>query len=141
MNKPEIGIYIDRTYKVVRQDMINRFKAHGIDLTPEQWILLAKLDEHGTLSQTELAAMSFKDKPTVSRIIDLLVKKGIVNRRADEQDRRRFHIDLTSEGHRVIGQARPQVVASRAQGWQNITEEEYHQLVAILDKIFMGYSQ
>lgn len=72
--KKEIGVYIDRTYKVVRQDLINRFKKANIDITPEQWVLLNQLEKK-TLSQVDLASESFKDKHTVSRIIDLLRKR------------------------------------------------------------------
>lgn len=140
MERPEIGIYIDRTYKVVRQDLINRFKQEGVDLTPEQWIILSKLQEKGQLSQTELAAMSFKDKPTVSRIIDLLVQKGFVNRNADGQDRRKFIIQTTAAGDGIIEKAAPIVAASREVGWRDLSQEAYDELLRTLDKIFANYT-
>ncbi|MCG8372283.1 MAG: MarR family transcriptional regulator, partial [Balneolales bacterium] len=83
--KKEIGVYIDRTYKMVRQDLINRFNKAGIDITPEQWVVLSKLEKKN-LSQADLAAESFKDKHTVSTIIDLLQKKGFVYRTQDPND-------------------------------------------------------
>ena len=43
--KKEIVVYIDRTYKVVRQDLINRFKSANIDITPEQWVILSQLED------------------------------------------------------------------------------------------------
>ena len=141
MDKPEIGIYIDRTYKVVRQDLINRFKNANIDLTPEQWILLAKLSESGSLSQTELAFMSFKDKPTVSRIIDLLVKKGYVKRTADELDRRKFIIEIKEKGFEIIKEATPIVESSRKVGWNGLSKEEYQLMRQTLDKIFANYTE
>lgn len=140
MDKPEIGVYIDRTYKVVRQDLINRFKLSHIDLTPEQWVLLSKLYENGTLSQTQLASMSFKDKPTVSRIIDLLTHKGYVQRNADGQDRRKFLIEITAKGHQIIKQAIPIVSESRNTGWSGLSEKEYEDMLRTLDKIFANYT-
>ena len=135
----EIGVYIDRTYKVVRQDLINRFKTAGIDLTPEQFVILSKLEDQQQ-SQTDLASDSFKDKPTVSRILDLLVKKGFVIREQDPSDGRRYLISLTAEGSSILEESKPHVYASRETGWKNLEESEYQELKRLLDKIFNNYS-
>lgn len=137
--KKEIGVYIDRTYKVVRQDLINRFKNANIDITPEQWVILSQLEKR-TLSQVELASQSFKDKHTVSRIIDLLQKKGFVSRRQDPDDGRRYLISLTDLGRNETIKAKEHVYASRELGWENINEAEYEQLRFLLDKVFTSYS-
>jgi DNA-binding MarR family transcriptional regulator len=135
---PELGTFIDRTYKVVRQDLINRFKDASIDLTPEQWIILLKLHREA-LFQTDLAGQSFKDKPTVSRIVDLLSKKGLVKRTQDEVDGRKYLITLTESGSKMVHSATPIVQESRTLGWTNLSEDEYQTLVSILDKIFNNY--
>ncbi|MGB0347107.1 MAG: MarR family winged helix-turn-helix transcriptional regulator [Balneolaceae bacterium] len=138
--KKEIGVYIDRTYKVVRQDLINRFKKANIDITPEQWVLLNQLEKK-TLSQVDLASESFKDKHTVSRIIDLLRKKGFVDKEQDPDDGRRFLISLTELGRSETAKAKEHVYASRELGWENISEDEYLQLRSLLDKVFVSYSK
>lgn len=139
MPSGEIGVYIDRTYKVVRQDLINRFLDAGIKITPEQWVILSKL-ENKELNQTELAGLSFKDHPTVSRILDLLSRKGLVERITDQEDRRRYLVRLTDNGKKIIEKAKPHVYASREKGWDNLSEEEYRQLIALLDKVFTNYT-
>lgn len=136
----ELGSYIDRTYKVVRQDLINRFKNAGVDITPEQWVILAKLSEKD-MYQTELASMSFRDKPTVSRIVDLLEKKNLVQRIPDKDDGRKYHVSITSNGLAVIDKATPAVNESRELGWTNLSDEEYESLIAILDKVFTNYTE
>ena len=133
-------MYIDRTYKVVRQDLINRFKKANIDITPEQWVILSQLEKK-TMSQVDLAGQSFKDKHTVSRIIDLLQKKGFVDRTQDPDDGRRFLISLTELGRSETTKAKEHVYASRELGWENITEEEYNQLRSLLDKVFTSYTK
>ncbi|MBO6794039.1 MAG: MarR family transcriptional regulator [Balneolaceae bacterium] len=138
--KKEIGVYIDRTYKVVRQDLINRFKKAGINITPEQWVILSKLNG-STLSQADLASESFKDKHTVSRIIDLLQKKGFVTRSQDPDDGRRYLVQLTENGKSETKRAQEHVYASRELGWENINEDEYTQLRTLLDKVFNSYSK
>ena len=141
MSKKELGLYIDRTYKIVRQDLINRFKENGIDLTPEQWVLISRLRQDGDLFQTELANYSFRDKPTVSRIIDLLVRKDVVTKTQDKIDGRKFLVSLTTQGHKMFDEAYPIVESSREQGWTNLTQKEYEELVRILDKVFANYSE
>jgi DNA-binding MarR family transcriptional regulator len=136
--KKEIGIYIDRAYKVVRQDLINRFNQHKIDLTPEQWVLLSMLETE-VKNQTDLANGSFRDKHTVSRILDLLTKKGYVRRENDPDDGRRFLIHITARGKEVMEEARPHVYASREKGWQGLTDDEYQELSKLLDKVFFNY--
>ena len=141
MPKKELGSYIDRTYKVVRQDLINRFKKAGVDLTPEQWVVVSRLKTDGEMYQTDLASRSFRDKPTVSRILDLLVKKDFVERKADKKDGRKFLISLTSRGEEMVKKAYPAVDASRELGWTNLSEKEYETLISLLDKVFLNYSE
>lgn len=140
MPHKELGSFIDRTYKVVRQDLINRFKDAQIDLTPEQWVILSKLDTKEDLYQTDLANLSFRDKPTVSRIVDLLVKKQLVERKQDQVDGRKYLVTLTKEGRDLVKKAYPSVEASRDLGWTDLTEAEYESLVSLLDKVFNNYS-
>jgi len=139
MSRKELGLYIDRTYKVVRQDLINRFRSKNLDITPEQWVVLSRLHHEGKLYQTDLANKSFRDKPTVSRILDLLVKKSLVERVQDKLDARKYLISLTNEGEKLVDAATPEVEESREKGWTNLTEEEYDMLVCLLDKVFSNY--
>lgn len=69
------GLLIDRNYRLIKQNYLKTFKEVGVDITPEQWVVLDNLCREDGLSQNELAAVSFKNAPTLSRIIDLLVKK------------------------------------------------------------------
>ena len=140
MPRKELGSYIDRTYKVVRQDLINRFKEANVNLTPEQWVILSKVNTED-MYQTDLANMSFRDKPTVSRIVDLLVKKGLVKRIQDESDGRKFIVTITDRGRGLVNAAYPAVEASRDLGWTNLSEEDYETLIALLDKVFSNYSE
>ncbi|WP_420578046.1 MarR family winged helix-turn-helix transcriptional regulator [Ekhidna sp.] len=135
----EIGSFIDRTYKVVRHDLISRFKEKKVNITPEQWVILSKIGEQD-MYQTDLANMSFRDKPTVSRIVDLLVKKKLVERVRDKTDGRKYHVRITPKGNNVIRKATPAVEESRKLGWTDLSEQEYETLISILDKVFVNYN-
>jgi DNA-binding MarR family transcriptional regulator len=81
----------------------------------------------------------YKDPPTVTRIIDLLGQKGLVVRKADPNDRRKFSVGLTAEGEALISQLRPVVDDFRNQGWEGLNEEDYVHLHRIMTKIVHNF--
>ena len=135
------GAYLDRTLRKIRLDMGRRLKEQGVDITPEQWIILSDLYERNGQSQTELGDSSFKNPPTVSRIIDLLCKKGMAERRPDAGDRRRHKIYLTAKGKKIVEQAIPAIIATREKGWQGLSDEDYTTFLRIINQIFNNFDE
>jgi len=135
--KSEIsGFILERTAKRMKQFFQQRLAAAEADITIDQWVLLQELDKHDGQSQLELARATFKDAPTVTRIIDLLCKKGLTRRTPDCEDRRRFRIELTDAGREKIRQVLPLVKSFRQEAWQGLSEAEVDQLVITLNKLF-----
>ena len=56
-------------------------------------------EEQESLSQQKIADIIQKDKNSVTKIIDSLEKKNLVNRVVDKNDRRINKIELTKDGH------------------------------------------
>lgn len=140
MPQPKIfGSHLDRTVKQIRQNYVKAFKEIGVDITTEQWVLLDNLYQNNGISQNELAERNFKNAPTVSRIIDLLCKKGLVERQRFDNDRRRYKIFMTTQGKTVYEQALPAVLALRQRGWNNLSDEDYENLIRIVNQIFENY--
>ncbi len=130
------GFLIEITMKKIKQTLQRRLSAKGYDLTVDQWVILDQLIKKNGLSQREIAALIFKDPPTVTRILDLLVKKSLVSRVQLDDDRRKFHIELTEAGRQKYKQILPEVVALREAGWQDLSEEDLADLVRILQTVF-----
>ena len=130
------GYFIDRAAKAIKADLSFRFKKLGIDITPEQWLLLHKLYENDGLSQVELGDSTYKNAPTVSRIIDLLCKKNFAERHPYEGDRRKFKIYITDTGRQVIDQTYPHVVSARVAGWEGLDEKDYQDFLRIINRVF-----
>ena len=101
------GAVIDRTIKIIKLNYLKAFKELDVDITTEQWVLLDSLYKNNGMSQTELANGSFKNAPTVSRIIDLLCKKGLTERQRFDNDRRRYKIYLTQTGKATYEKGSP----------------------------------
>jgi DNA-binding MarR family transcriptional regulator len=73
-------------------------KAAELPITPEQFGLMTHLWKQDGLSQQELAVLTNRDRANVTRIIDILEREEIVERKDDANDRRVFKIFLTSKG-------------------------------------------
>jgi DNA-binding MarR family transcriptional regulator len=81
----------------------------GIDLTGEQWGVLVCLWNKTAATQDELADIACVDKSTMSRVLSLMEKNGLIARRTDPADARRKCICATAEAQEI--QLRSQDVA------------------------------
>jgi len=72
-----------------------KFNTAGINLTIEQWSVLYHLWKEDGKSQQELCNATFRDKPSITRLIDNLEKLNLVKRVPDDKDRRINKVFLT----------------------------------------------
>ncbi|CAH1001574.1 HTH-type transcriptional repressor NicR [Neolewinella maritima] len=138
---PNVGTVLDRTTRLLKQYYLRAFKEEGVDISTEQWVLLDRLYTEGSASQTELANGTFKDAPTVSRIIDKLAKKKLVERQRFPNDRRRYLVALTTAGRGVHDKLMPRVEQLRKQTWAGLGEEDYHRLQGLLRHIRTNFEE
>ena len=134
------GFLIERTGKKLKQTLQRIFNDIGADITVDQWVILHELHADGSLSQNELGQKTYKDAPTVTRIIDLLTRKGLVKRKMSKADRRKYFIELTKKGNETIDTLLPHVVEFRKKGWQGMKKSDLVALNEILDNIFNNMS-
>ncbi len=73
------------------------FKQSGMDITIEQWSVLYHLWKQEGQSQQQLCDATFRDKPSITRLVDNLEKQKLVKRVASKDDRRINLIYLTKE--------------------------------------------
>lgn len=137
-----LGFAMEKTVKMMKQSFNRLLIMHPeIDITVDQWVLINILKKHGSLSQQELGELTFKDAPTVTRMIDLLVQKGITSRIPDVSDRRKFIILLNEAGIKIYYMIEPIVKEFRTAAYSNIPDEELILLEDILKKIFENLSK
>ncbi len=133
---------MDRAVKAERLDLNHRFRKHNINLTPDQWYVLTILkDKEEGLSQNQVAASTFKDAPTISRIIDLLVKKEYVVRQPFVGDRRRYQVVISEKGINILNKAQPEVEGNMKEGWNGLDENDLECLKKITSKVYLNYSR
>lgn len=143
MNEDAYNAYsflLDRTSRRVKQYAQQRFKEMGFNITVDQWLVMKHLYEHEEMKQNELAALIFKDNPTLTRIIDLLCDKGLTQRTTHHSDRRSFIVSLTKEGVKKVEQLKPKIKDVRFKAWEGLSERDFNQFKKILNTIYQNLS-
>ena len=77
------------------------FKQSGLDITIEQWSVLYHLWKEDGLSQQQLCDATYRDKPSITRLVDNLEKLKLVKRVPSKDDRRINLIFLTRESEQL----------------------------------------
>ena len=93
----EIAVYVNILNSRIKKCFFDKLQENGINITPEQFLVLDILWEIQSLSQQNIADIIQKDKNSVTKIIDSLEKKQMARRVMDQKDRRVNKIELTEK--------------------------------------------
>jgi MarR family transcriptional regulator for hemolysin len=77
-------------------------KARQFGMTRAQWAVLLRLERHEGLKQSDLAEILDIQPITLTRLVDRLCANGLIERRADPNDRRAWRLYLTARAHAVV---------------------------------------
>jgi DNA-binding MarR family transcriptional regulator len=134
-----LGFIINTAGRRISQLVSIQFNKY--DITTEQWIVLNRLDEQDGISQKDLAKRVEKDQTTVTRILDQLERKGLVQRKTNREDRRSFLIYITVPGkslNKILTPIEAEVIKTL---FENLPEDQIAQLRAIVTQIINNANQ
>ena len=126
---------MDMAVKDVRQMYTQTFKKQGIDLTIEQWPIMAVLFDFKMLTQVEIAQKIMRFPQSLSVTMKLLMNKGYITRTKSNKDSRSYNLYLTAKGKEVVEKAYPLVKELRVRQWKNLSEEDYKLFMKIIVQI------
>lgn len=126
---------IDRTSKMAKLYSQKDFDNRNVSITVEQWIVMKIIHENENISQKRIAELSLRDPAAITRTLDLLAKKDLIERNPTPNNRRQYQLQLTPKGDNYIKENLPQVTAQRKKSIQGLSEEEQSQLLSALLKI------
>lgn len=126
---------IEKTIKSYRKFAKKNFLKVVNDITIDQKLILQYINDCPELNQKEIAELVFKDNASLTRMIDIMVNKKFITRSMNEQDRRRYKIEITSKGKQVLNMLEPVIADNREKAFSGITETELMQLESTLNKI------
>jgi DNA-binding MarR family transcriptional regulator len=120
----------------INRKLYRNFRQGGLEITPEQWTVLIFLWEKDGVTQQELCNATFKDKPSMTRLIDNMEKVHLVVRISDKNDRRTNLIHLTRTGKDLEKRARVIANETLREALQGITVNEMEVSQEVLRKVF-----
>ena len=112
----------------------------GYDITMEQLAVLEMLNFSGDVNMTELSHAVWKQNANITRIVDKLEARQLVERKAVKGDRRANLVSLTGEGKQLFKSVIPIVYNVHKDAVSTISKEEEAITLSILKKIIAHLS-
>jgi DNA-binding MarR family transcriptional regulator len=112
------------------------FKQNGVDITIEQWSVLYHLWKQDGLSQQELCNATFRDKPSITRLVDNLEKLKLVRRVSSKEDRRMNLIYLTETAKRMQDSTMDLANQTLNEALLNVSQDDIERCKAVLQQVY-----
>ncbi len=128
----KIQHWVNRLSFLLRSEAQRHFREQGLDLSAEEWALLMVLWQKGPQQMGPLAAITLRDRTTVTRLVDRLVKKNLLQRGAAATDRRKVVVSVTREGQEIQGRIVRSVLPLIEKSNQGISLQERETTLRVL---------
>lgn len=120
----------------INRKLNRNFRQNNIDITPEQWTVLIYLWEKDGVTQQELCNATYKDKPSMTRLIDNMERQDLVTRISSKSDRRINLIHLTKTGRELEEKSRYVANRTLKEALHGLSIDELNISQEVLRKVF-----
>ncbi len=120
---------------LIRKEIVQGFRQAGFRESAEDWAMMLILQADDGLTTGDLSNRTLRDKTTITRMVDKLVDKGLVERRADPDDRRLVRLGLTQAGLHRFGDLAEVARDLIARSVDGIAMEELQAAVGVMAKM------
>ncbi len=117
----------------LKRKTVNKLKDH--DVTLEQWYLLYFLYQKEGCNQKKLAEATSKDTGAMTRSLNLLESKGLVERKTSYHDKRQFLIYLTDKGKDLYRETSVLMLQNAQEIESIFTRSELEEFKYLLNKL------
>ncbi len=114
---------------------LQMYAKNKFSITPEQYLILSILVETGELYQRQICEITYKDRPNMTRLINILEKDGLVKRIQDVNGRKINKIRVTEKGATLHATIKPHMLELRDEAVKDIKKEELEVCFAIMNKM------
>lgn len=132
---------LEKTVKAYRQFAQRSLVNAALDITLDQWLVLKTIRQEGNVTQQQISAKVFKDVASVTRIVEILVSKGYLERTFLASDRRRQQLVVTASGEEMLAKVHPVSLGNRQAALGGIESESIENLNSILQSIIKNVNQ
>ena len=105
----------------------------GVDYP--RWRVLAVLGQTPGASMLQLAELTSVDRTTLAHTVGLMVREGLVDRRARKTDRRSVTLTLTAKGRAILRQVLPRVTEQNERAMAGLSRSEAAALRKLLGRV------
>jgi DNA-binding MarR family transcriptional regulator len=123
---------LEKAIKAYRQYFQAQLKNAGFGITLDQWLVLNMIVDFEGITQTEIAERVFKDKGSITRIIDLLEINGYVVRRPHPTHGKMSQLDITEKGKNTLESLKKEVPKFRDFALRTISDDSKKETQNIL---------
>ncbi|MDC6367162.1 MULTISPECIES: MarR family winged helix-turn-helix transcriptional regulator [Flavobacteriaceae] len=136
-----MGFHLDTVLRKIQEAYVQRFAELGIEITIEQWVILHQVYKLGEkASQRDIVQLNFRNRATISRVIGGMERKDWVNKTRFEGDQKRFKLELTKEGKKVIDLILPHAIQLRKLTVNRLDVFEFETFLKVLEQIGANYA-
>ncbi len=125
-----MSILTNRISSAIADDYEDRF-----GLSVPEWRCMAVLGRFGANTATGICQRTAMDKVTVSRATSSLLKKNLISRKTDPEDRRRTILNMTTIGRRIHDQIVPLALAHEKRLLAGLNASAVEQFNHLLSKL------
>jgi DNA-binding MarR family transcriptional regulator len=120
----------------VARRLQKNFRVAGLDITIEQWSILYHLWKEDCLSQQELCNRTYRDKPSITRLIDNLEKQNLVKRIVSAEDKRINNVCLTDAARPLQDKTLEIANQTMEEALVGVSKEEIESVKSVLQKVY-----
>jgi DNA-binding MarR family transcriptional regulator len=131
----EFGRLVSEMKNEMRQYLQEKIREAGLDISFELLEIMALLWQKDGVSHQEIADLITKDKSSLTYLIDNLVKKNLVKRVEDKNDRRIRQIFLTAKGKLLQKKLNPWVLELYQKATEGITAAEISNAIRVVNRM------
>jgi DNA-binding MarR family transcriptional regulator len=118
-----------------------KFNQAGLSITIEQWSVLYQLWKQDGQSQQELGQATFRDKPSITRLVDNLERLQLVKRAASSSDRRINRICLTKPALKLQEQTMQLAEDTLNEALEGVPAEQVEVCKSVLQIVYDNLKQ
>ena len=131
--RQSIGYLLKRAHGLLLERAEEAFVNH--DVTFMQWVVLLRLRDGIDRTAADLVRAVGHDSGALTRLLDQLEQRGLIERSRSKHDRRVVELSLTRQGHAMLESLIPLAVDKLNDALAEFSAAEFRELLRLLDKL------
>ena len=128
-----IGYHVKRAHSMMSDVLERMFAERGFSYI--QYIILASLRENPSVNPKDICIQFRHDSGALTRVIDQLAERDLVERVRRNRDRRKVELQLTEAGRKTVESLIPLVVEKLNHALADFSSDEVKEFLRLLVKL------